>query len=84
MTLAAGVFKYACRLCGRNKFPFKMPHKCVGGYRKRHILWRIKLTKPAGGTLSHEGYLRLMQFNRAMGLRAWRKVSLWNLGRLFW
>jgi hypothetical protein len=27
-------------LCGRDKFTHKSSHKCVGGYRKRKIVWQ--------------------------------------------
>lgn len=31
--------RYKCLLCGRDKFTAKQPHNCVGGFRKRKILW---------------------------------------------
>ena len=31
--------RWKCLLCGRDKFTHKSPHKCVGGYRKRKIIW---------------------------------------------
>ena len=31
---------WKCLLCGRDKFTHKTPHKCVGGYRKRNIIWQ--------------------------------------------
>ena len=31
-----------CALCGRDKFLFKTAHNCVGGYRKRRIIWGYK------------------------------------------
>lgn len=31
--------RYKCLLCGRDKFTQKIPHKCLNGYRKRHIVW---------------------------------------------
>ena len=31
--------RYKCKLCGRDKFTSKQPHKCVGGFRKRKIIW---------------------------------------------
>jgi len=34
----SGIWK--CLLCGRDKFTHKTPHKCVGGYRKRNIIWQ--------------------------------------------
>lgn len=32
--------RWKCMLCGRNKFTRKSPHKCVGGFRKRKIIWQ--------------------------------------------
>lgn len=32
--------RWKCMLCGRDKFTHKSPHKCVGGYRKRKIIWQ--------------------------------------------
>jgi hypothetical protein len=32
--------RYKCMLCGRDKFTSKTPHKCIGGYRKRKIIWQ--------------------------------------------
>lgn len=32
--------RWKCLLCGRDKFTHKSPHKCVGGYRKRKIVWQ--------------------------------------------
>lgn len=32
--------RWKCMLCGRDKFTHKSPHKCVGGYRKRKIVWQ--------------------------------------------
>jgi len=34
--------KLTCLLCGRDKFIRKSPHYCVGGYRKRKIVWGLK------------------------------------------
>ncbi len=34
--------RITCKLCGRNKFTAKSPHKCKGGYRKRGLIWEIK------------------------------------------
>lgn len=31
---------YKCMLCGRDNFTHKSPHKCVGGFRKRKIVWQ--------------------------------------------
>lgn len=33
--------KLVCMLCGRDKFIRRVPHYCVGGYRKRNIIWAI-------------------------------------------
>jgi len=32
--------RWKCMLCGRYKFTHKSPHKCVGGFRKRKIVWQ--------------------------------------------
>lgn len=32
--------RWKCMLCGRDKFTHKSPHKCVGGFRKRKIIWQ--------------------------------------------
>jgi len=32
--------KWKCLLCGRHKFTHKSPHNCVGGFRKRKIIWQ--------------------------------------------
>lgn len=32
--------RWKCMLCGRDTFTRKSPHKCVGGYRKRNIVWQ--------------------------------------------
>lgn len=32
--------KWKCMLCGRDKFTRKSPHNCVGGFRKRKIVWQ--------------------------------------------
>lgn len=32
--------KWKCMICGRDKFTHKSPHKCIGGYRKRKIIWQ--------------------------------------------
>lgn len=32
--------RWKCMLCGRDKFTRKSPHKCVGGFRKRKIIWQ--------------------------------------------
>jgi len=31
---------WKCMICGRDKFTHKSPHKCIGGYRKRNIIWQ--------------------------------------------
>ena len=31
--------RYKCNLCGRDKFTHKIPHKCIGGFRKRGLKW---------------------------------------------
>jgi len=31
---------YKCLLCGRSKFTQKSPHRCIGGYRKQHLVWK--------------------------------------------
>jgi len=32
--------KWKCMIYGRDKFTHKSPHKCIGGYRKRKIIWQ--------------------------------------------
>jgi len=32
--------RWKCMLCGRDRFDRKQPHKCVGGFRKRRIVWK--------------------------------------------
>ena len=32
--------RWKCMLCGRDRFTHKSPHKCVGGFRKRKIVWQ--------------------------------------------
>jgi hypothetical protein len=32
--------RWECLLCHRDKFTRRCPHKCVGGYRKKHLKWR--------------------------------------------
>lgn len=34
--------KLTCLLCGRDKFTRKSPHNCIGGFRKRRIIWGMK------------------------------------------
>ena len=31
---------FMCMLCGRNKFTRPTPHKCIGGFRKRKLIWQ--------------------------------------------
>jgi rubrerythrin len=31
--------KWKCKLCGRDTFDTKTPHKCVSGYTKRGLIW---------------------------------------------
>ena len=31
--------RYKCLLCGRNKFTKRSPHVCIGGFRKRGLIW---------------------------------------------
>jgi hypothetical protein len=33
--------KYKCQLCSRHSFDRPSPHKCVGGFRKRKIVWGV-------------------------------------------
>ena len=33
--------KYKCQLCLRHTFDRPSPHKCVGGFRKRKIIWHL-------------------------------------------
>lgn len=33
--------KYKCLLCLRHNFDRAIPHRCVGGYRKRKLAWKI-------------------------------------------
>lgn len=42
--------KLKCTLCGRDKFTQKSPHHCVGGFRKRNIIWEL-ITKKDMNTL---------------------------------
>ena len=32
--------KYKCLLCLRHNFDRATPHRCVGGYRKRKLVWK--------------------------------------------
>lgn len=34
--------KLTCLLCGRDKFTRKSPHKCIGGFRKRGLVYGLK------------------------------------------
>ena len=33
------IVRWKCKLCGRDKFTRKSPHRCNSGFRKRHIIW---------------------------------------------
>lgn len=35
------ITKYQCQYCLRYNFDKPSPHKCIGGYRKRKILWSV-------------------------------------------
>ncbi len=33
------VVRWKCKLCKRDRFTKRCSHKCVGGYRKKHLKW---------------------------------------------